>query len=59
MRLVVLPEARVPGPDPLNRPLVVEPAQRLAIGVPEAAEREPQATLIAFSFSAIAFSSES
>jgi hypothetical protein len=56
---IVLPEGRVGGPDALDRSLPFEPAEPLPPRCFETAEREAQATLIAFSFSASAFSSES
>jgi hypothetical protein len=59
MALVLLPEARVARPNPLDGAGGVEASEgvlpRLAVG----SEGELQATLIAFSFSAIALSSES
>jgi hypothetical protein len=59
VRGIVLPEARIPGPDPLDCPLPIEPPESLPIGLFETLERELQATLIAFSFSASAFKRES
>lgn len=59
MRLVFLPQACVARPDARNGPLVIEPAQSFPMRVLETTERELQATLIAFSFSASVLTSES
>lgn len=59
MGRVVFPETGVARPDALDGVLPFEPPECLPPGFLETSEREFQATLIAFSFSASAFSSDS
>ena len=59
MGLVFLPEARIARPQPLDGASGVEGAEGVLPGLAVGSEGELQATLIAFSFSAIALRSES